>query len=95
MTECEKGRTDSRQMSEADDAGWPGENAVYQAAYIARHDENSREGEGTRSSLNWNWSKAVRQVEAHQWQHPRDKDVCCIMTASRTVAMLLVADCCF
>lgn len=48
MTECEKGRADSRQMSEADDAGWPGENAVYQAAYFARHNENSREGEGTR-----------------------------------------------
>lgn len=44
----------------------------------------------------WSWSKAVRQVEAHSWQHPKGiGGVCCIMIVSRTVAMALVLDCHF
>lgn len=60
----------SRQMSEADDAGYPEEDALQQAAYIARQIGNSRRGNNEVGST-WSWAKAVRQVEAHPWQHPK------------------------
>lgn len=82
-------------MSEADDAGYPGEDGVQQAAYFARHGgKHEKEVDAEVALLGAGPRQCARLKRIHG-NIGRDQGVCCIAIVSRPVAMALVPDCYF
>lgn len=82
-------------MSEADDAGYPGEDAVQQAAYFARHNgKHEKEGDDEVALLGAVPRQCAR-LKRINGNIRRDQGACCIVIVPRPAVMAPVPDCYF